>query len=102
MFVMQILSHPAELCPSHENKFKGISVNWYEKVDSVASKHGIRFLGSYADTSMHDIYAMYDTPSMDAFMKFSMEPEMMGMMQFNKGRAFPVIDHKTTLSLVKK
>jgi hypothetical protein len=102
MIVMQVLSHPAELCPSHESKFRPISVIWYEKVESIAAKYGIKFLGSYADTNMHDIYALYDTPSMDTFMKFSMEPDIMAMGHFNKGRVFPVVDHKSTLALVKK
>ena len=41
MIVMQVLSHPAELCPSHESKYRPISVNWYEKVESLAAKYGI-------------------------------------------------------------
>ncbi|HEY3419142.1 MAG TPA: hypothetical protein VGK23_01145 [Methanomassiliicoccales archaeon] len=99
---MQIASHAAEVCPSHEEKYRPISVNWYEKVESIAAKYGIKFLGSYTDPSMHDIYTIYDTPGMDVFMKLAMEPDMMAMWQFNKGRTFPVLDHKATLALVKK
>jgi hypothetical protein len=102
MIVMEVLSHPAELCPSHESKYRPISVTWYEKVESLAAKHGMKFLGSYADTNMHDIYAIFDTPSMDTFMKFIMEPEIMAMGHFNKVRIIPVMDHKSTLALVKK
>jgi hypothetical protein len=71
-------------------------VNWYEKVESIAAIYGIKFLGSYADPSMHDIYAIHEKPGMDVFMKFAMEPDIMAMRQFNKGRTFPVMDQRWT------
>jgi hypothetical protein len=43
-----------------------------------------------------------NSQEMDAFMKFGMEPDIMAMWQFNKDRTFPVLDHQTTLAMVKK
>ena len=99
---MQVSTHPAELCPVHESKYRAITVNWYEKIESLAAKHGMKFIGSYNDHYMHDVYVLYDTPDMNTFMEFSMEPEMMVMANFCKTRVFPVFDHKTTLSIIKK
>jgi hypothetical protein len=102
MFVMQATTHPAELCPSHEPKFRAITVTWYEKVGATAAKHGIKFVGSYTDTMAHTIYALYDTPGMDVMMQFLMEPEIMAMSTFSTGRMFPVFDHSTVMAMIKK
>jgi hypothetical protein len=99
---MQVTTHPAELCPTHESKFRAITVNWYEKVESICAKHGIKFLGSYDDHPAHTVYVLYDTPSMDTLMKCMMEPDMAGPLMFCSGRVFPVFDHKTVLAMIKK
>jgi hypothetical protein len=101
MFVMQVTTHPADLCPTHEPKYRALSVNWYEKVAPTAAKYGIKFVNSWDDHPGHTVYAVYDTPSMDVFMKFMMEPEMVAPMNFCTGRAFPVFDHDQTLSMIK-
>lgn len=102
MFVMQVTTHPAELCPSHNDKFRAATVNWYEKIESTCAKYGIKFVGSWDDHPGHTVYVLYDTPSMDVLMKFMMEPEMMAPLMFCTGRVFPVFDHKQTLSIIKK
>jgi hypothetical protein len=101
MFVMQVTTHPAELCPTHEPKYRAMSINWYEKVASVAAKSGVKFINSYDDHLAHTVYIVYETPSMDAFMQFMMTPEMMGMLNFCTGRVFPVFDHQQTLGMIK-
>ena len=102
MLLMQVTTHPADLCPTHEPKYRALTINWYEKVESLAAKYGVKFLGSYDDHPAHTVYVLYDTPSMDNFMKLSMEPEFAAPMNFCSGRVFPVFDHKTTLSLIRK
>lgn len=99
---MQISSHAAEWCPDHEPKYRAITINWFNKVEPLAAKYGIKFLGSYTDHPMHEVYVLFDTPSMDVLMKFMMEPEMAVMMNFCKSRVFPVFDHKSTLALISK
>ncbi len=101
MQVMQVITHPAETCPVYESKYRGVTVNWYQKVESTANKYGIKFLGSWNDHPMHIVYALYDTPSMDTMMKFMMEPEMLAPLAFCKSRVFPVLDHNETLAHVK-
>jgi len=102
MFVMHVTTHPAELCPSHEPRFRPVTVNWYEKVGVTAAKHDVKFIGSYTDTMAHTIYALYETPSMDAMSQLAMEPEMAALGMFCTGRMFPVFDHETVLKMIKK
>jgi len=103
MLVMQKTKHPADLCPTHNPKFRAATINWYEKVESLCAKYGIKFLGSYDDHLAHTVYVLYETPSMDNLMKLMMsEPEFMAPMDFCTGRIFPVFDHKTTLAMIKK
>ena len=99
---MQVTKHPAELCPTHEPKYRALTVNWYEKVEPIAAKYGIKFLGSYDDHPEHTVYVLFDTPSMDVFLKFMMEPEIAAPLVFCSGRVFPVFDHKTTLAMIKR
>lgn len=100
--VMQAVKHPADLCPAYNEKYRAMTVEWYEKIEQLASKHGVKFLGSYSDHMAHIVFALYDTPSMDSLLKMFAEPEMSAPLAFCKGRVFPVYDHKTTLSMIKK
>ena len=102
MLGMQVTTHPAELCRTHEPKYRAQTVNWYEKVGPIAAKYGIKFINSYDDHFAHAVYVLFDTPSMDVMLKFMMEPEIMAPMDFCTGRIFPVFDHNQTLSMIKK
>ena len=101
MFVMQVTTHPAELCPTHEPKYRALTVNWYEKVGPLAAKYGIKFLGSYDDHPGHPVYAIYETSSMDIMMQYLMEPEMLAPGTFCTGRVCPVFSHEQTLAMIK-
>ena len=71
MYVMQRTTHSAELCPSHEPRFRAVMVNWFEKVEATAAKHGVKYMGAYTDGMALTVYALYDTPNMEAMSKFS-------------------------------
>lgn len=51
---------------------------------------------------MHIVYVLFDTPGMDVPMKFMMGPKIAAPLVFCTSRVFPALDHKTTLSLIKK
>lgn len=101
MFVMQVTKHPAEACPAYDKKYLPMTLNWYEKVESIAKKHGIKFIGSWDDHMSHRVFVLYETPSMDAIMAMMMEPEQMAMLSFCSGRVFPVFDHQQTYQMLK-
>jgi len=101
MFVMQVTKHPAEVCPAYSKKFLPMTLNWYEKVEAVAKKHGVKFHGSWDDHTAHVVYVLYEAESMDQIMAMMMEPEQMIMLSFCSGRVFPVFDHKQTFEMLK-
>ena len=75
-------------------------VNWFEKVEATATKRGVKYMGAYTDGMAHTVYALYDTPNMDAMSKLSVEPDMMALSTFCTGRMFPVIDQASVLAMV--
>lgn len=102
MLVMQVTKHPADLCPAHNPKYRDLTVAWYENIEKVAAKFGVKFMGSYDDHFAHTVYVLYETPSMDNLMGMMMDPVAMGPLEFCTGRVFPVFDHNQTLQMIKK
>jgi hypothetical protein len=102
MLVMNISKHSPESCPAFEAKYRAVAVNGLEKLESLAAKHKVKVVGVWVDHPGHTMYAVYDTPSMDNLMGFSMEPEMMAVMSFQTSVMKPVITGKETLAIIKK
>ena len=101
MYAMQVTTHPAELCPTHNPTYRELTVSWYEKIESIAERFGVRFVGSYDDHPGHTVYVLYDTPSMDNLMSMLMDPEAAAPLSFCQARVFPVLDHQQTLGMIK-
>ncbi len=51
MVVMQVTSHPAELCLTHESKYRVLTINWNEKIEAIAAKFGVKLVGSHMMTT---------------------------------------------------
>ncbi len=102
MLVMQIARHPADTCPAYHDQFRELTVNWYEKIEAIAAKFGVKFMGSWDDHAAHTVYALYETPSMDNLMAMMMDPVASGPLAFCISRVFPVFDHQTTLKMIKR
>jgi hypothetical protein len=83
MYVMQIIKHTPESCPLVNDANKKIMVNMIQKMEMLTAKHGIKLVSSWTDHPTHLIYNTYETPNMDAFLKFNVEPECMAMLRFN-------------------
>ena len=98
---MQVSKHPADLCPAYNDKYRALTIDWYENVEEISAKYGVKFLGSYDDHAAHTVFAMFDTPSMDDLMKLLAEPEVSAPMSFCTSRVFPVLDHQATLAMLK-
>jgi len=101
VFILQIAKHSPESCPAYEKKYRAMTVNWYETVESLAAKHKVKVIGVWNDHPAHAIYAVYDAPSMDAFLELTMEPEWMAPMAFCVGEVKPVFSAKETLGMLK-
>jgi hypothetical protein len=91
---MQKAKHAPETCPAYDAKFKKMTVNWYEKVDSLAAKNGVKVIGVLNDHGAHEVYAVYEAPSIQNMMGFMMEPENQAMLSFNTSLPGPSVQRE--------
>jgi uncharacterized protein with GYD domain len=102
MLIMQVTKHPPQTCPVYDPKFRAVTVAWYEKVEAMCAKYGVKFHGSYTNHGAHTVYVLYEAPTMEAVMGMMMEPEMNGPLAFCTSNVFPVFNHLETLAMLKK
>ncbi|MFY9606416.1 MAG: DUF3303 family protein [Thermoplasmata archaeon] len=102
MFVLQIAKHSPETCPASDPKYRAMTLKWYEKIEGLAAKHKVKVVGAWNDHSGHAVYAVYETPSLDAYMQFQMEPECMAPLAFNTCENIPVLSAAETVALLKR
>ena len=84
MYILQISRHSPESCPMFNEEAKNMTVNLMKKIDEILPKHGVKLLSSWNDMSAHEIFNIYETPSMDAFYGMLQEPEMMAWLSSNR------------------
>jgi uncharacterized protein with GYD domain len=102
MFVMQIIKHAPEQCPVYNPKYLDGTIKWFEKIESVASKNGVKVIGSWTDHGTHTTYSVFETQSMDNIMKLAMEPEFAAGFAYNTIQTFPVFAANEVLGLLKQ
>jgi uncharacterized protein with GYD domain len=91
MLFLQISRHSIESCPMNNEKVKKVYVDSFAKMGQLMKKYGIKMIGGWAAMTEHLNVAVCETPSMDALMKFSMEPEMMSWLAYNSTEIIPVM-----------
>jgi hypothetical protein len=102
MYVMQTLKHASESCPLGKLENLHIMKTWLENVESLATKNGIKLVGVWTDRWGHTSWAVYETPNMDAFTKFELEPENLKIVTFNSIETKRVTSEKETLAFFKQ
>ncbi len=65
------------------------------------NKHKITLVGGWASVLDHFYIAVYDAPTMEDFMAFSMEPEIMSLNQYNSNEIQPVMTLADAMKLLK-
>lgn len=83
MYVLQISRHAPESCPVYNAKTRESTVALLQNMESLLAKHGVKLVGMWNDHAAHEVYSVYETPSMDAFAAAAMEPEMSAWLSFN-------------------
>ncbi len=82
MFAMRISKHSPDNCPMFEARYKDVFLKVVEKHEMLAEKHGIKIIGAWVDSPAHTVYSVYDTPSIENLIDYTMEPEMVAAMNF--------------------
>jgi len=100
--VMRISKHSPESCPAFEEKFKDVFLKAMEKDESLAAKHEVKIIGVWVDSPGHTVFSVYDTPSMENLMDYSMEPEIMAAMSFQTSVLKPLKTAKEISVMIKR
>jgi len=74
-----ISRHSPENCPMFNEKARKVYIEWLSKLDGLMKKHGIKNLGGWGVTSEHLTVMVAEAPSLDAFQKLGMEPEILAL-----------------------
>ena len=101
MLVMQIAKHSPESCPEYSDKYRAVTLKWFETANANCAKFGVKMVGFWTDHPGHTVFMLFDTPNMDAMMGVMMTPETMAMLSFQSITTIPVFDFKQTWDMIK-
>jgi len=102
---LNIVKHTPETCPvTHEGPRK-IALELVEKTEALTKKHGVKVLGVWSvhneqQECMHETYSLYDTPSLEAYEKLSLEPEFVAWYNIHAVENKVVLDVPDTIKLL--
>jgi hypothetical protein len=83
MQVLLISKHASENCPMFNEKARKLYMEYMSKRDGLLKKHGIKEIGWWNVHLEHLIVSVWDIPSLEAFQKFTMEPEFLALTAFS-------------------
>jgi hypothetical protein len=84
MYIMQISRHSPESCPMFHEQARNMTVTLLQNLDEKLENHGMKMAGSWSDMPGHIIFNIFEAPSMDAYLEFLQEPEMMAWLSNHK------------------
>jgi hypothetical protein len=99
---MMVGKHTAESCPAHHPQYKAATLAWFEQIEALSKKYGIKQIGFWNDHPAHMVYSVFDAPNFDAVMGLSMEPVYMAMYGFQAMRVFPVMTGEQVYKMIKE
>lgn len=74
--ILTIARHTAESCPMMNEKGRKLILDVTSKIEALGKKYGVKMLGMWSDPWEHLIVSIYESPSLEAFQKFSMDAEL--------------------------
>lgn len=66
--------HPAADCPVNNERTRKIAIEAASKLEELAKKYGVKFVGQWTVHSEHLSVIVWEAPSFEAFYKLGMEP----------------------------
>jgi hypothetical protein len=75
-----------------------IKMKWLENIERLASKYDIKVVGVWTDRGGHKSWAIFESPDMDAFRKFELEPQNLARVIFTSIENTIVTSAKETLA----
>ncbi len=90
MLFLSIISHTAADCLAHNEEVRKATFEGVSQMEELAKKHGIKIVGSWNASSKHFQVVVYDAPSYEALMAWSMEPPIERMSNYYMTDVYPV------------
>jgi len=75
--IIMFQRHSVENCPMNSERMKKMALEIMDKLPALLKKHGIKNVGMWGVAPEHLNIIVYEAPSLDAFLKLQMEPEIM-------------------------
>jgi uncharacterized protein with GYD domain len=94
--------HPAENCPMFNEKTRKVAMKLFDKQDELLKKHRIKSLGSWTVVGEHQMIALYEAPSYEAFEKLSMEPEFLAIGAFETMETKALISNEEISKMLRQ
>ena len=80
---LQISKYTPDVRPMYKGTVQKPTLGLVDKIEPLASKHGIKFIGSWNVHPERLTFNVYEAPTMEAFQKLQMEPEMVTLNAWN-------------------
>jgi hypothetical protein len=93
--------HSVENCPMNNEKMRKMALELMDKIPAITKKHGIKMAGMWGVAPEHLNIIVYEAPSLDAFLKFQMEPEIMKMIAQNTTEVKIAMTVEESMKLLK-
>jgi hypothetical protein len=74
-----ISRHSPENCPLFNEEKRKVNLASLEKLDAWSKKFGVKLVGAWSVPNEHLNLMVIEAPSLEAFQKFSMDPEVIAM-----------------------
>lgn len=101
MFFLQTATHSPESCPMHNEAAKKAYNQFYNKLNELMQKHGVRMVGGWVSTPEHLTVTIYDVPNPEAMVGFMREPEMMAYLSYQVTENRPVFMLDEVMKMLK-
>ena len=98
---LMISRHSPESCPMLNEKTRKVYMEYLSKLDGLFKKHGIKNLWGGAVISEHLTVAICEAPSLEAFNKLCMEPEILAISAYETCEVKLAMSMEEALKMLK-
>jgi hypothetical protein len=94
--------HSPDDCPNFNEKVRKVWLEFFDKIDGLMKKHGIKYIGGWTVGSEHQTYWVMDAPSFEALEKCLMEPEVIALSAFESAELKHAWNREEILKILKR
>ncbi len=100
--IVVISRHSPENCFLFNEKAKKVRMKFLSKADGLSKKHGIKVLGSGTVIKEHIAVVVYEAASLEAYEKYSMEPEVLALSAYETVEAKTAVGREEVAKMLRQ